>query len=417
MKPSGTPGTIGTHRSLLKDYAMNSGPTNSGEESGAPAAVRIAPSPGLYVHIPFCTVRCSYCDFHVASWREAIVHRYVDALLAELRLLEAEGFRPKTIFIGGGTPSTLPTSRWEELLGALADAFGGGLIEWTIEANPGTIDEEKARIARRWGVDRISTGAQTFDPAGLKVLGRDHGRETVAAAHALLREAGFQRQSLDLIVGWPGQTIASIEGDLEQVAAIDPDHISLYHLSYESGTALERRREHGRIVPLADDQVLSLARRALGGLRDAGYTRYEVSNLCRPGQESLHNLNYWQRGEYRGIGSGAASFDGARRWKNLPDVGAYLRAEGTPERVDEESVEGTSILEELIFLSLRLSSGLDLAEFERVAGRPLEEVCPHSLPELTDAGYLERGETHLRATERGFEVLDTVIVRLWEDCQ
>jgi len=375
-------------------------------------------SPGLYVHIPFCTVRCSYCDFHVAGFRAAIVVRYVDTLLGEARRLAEEGFRPRTIFIGGGTPSSLAARDWARLLEGLAGLFAGeGLLEWTVEANPGTVDREKALIARAAGVDRISTGAQTFDPAGLAVLGREHGAETVAAAHEILRRAGFERLSLDLILGWPGQTLESIERDLRRVEEIDPGHISLYHLSYEKGTLLERRRRAGVVEPLPDARAIRLARRALGGLSRAGYTRYEVSNLCRPGQASLHNLNYWQGGCYRGIGSGAASFDGARRWRNRPDVGAYLRAEGLPERVDEEVIDARTAVEELLLLSLRLAEGLDLERFRAAAGAPAEEALSGALEELSEAGLVRREAGRLRATERGFEVLDAVIVRLWEEHQ
>jgi oxygen-independent coproporphyrinogen-3 oxidase len=375
-------------------------------------------SPGLYVHIPFCTVRCSYCDFHVAGFRAAIVVRYVDTLLEEARRLAGEGFRPRTIFIGGGTPSSLAAAEWARLLEGLAALFAAdGLLEWTVEANPGTVDREKALIARAAGVDRISTGAQTFDPAGLRVLGREHGAETVAAAHETLRDAGFARLSLDLILGWPGQTIESVENDIRQVEAIDPGHLSLYHLSYEKGTLLERRRRAGLVEPLPDSRAIRLARCALGGLSRAGYTRYEVSNLCRPGQASLHNLNYWQGGSYRGIGSGAASYDGARRWRNRPDVGAYLRAEGLPERVDEEVIDAGTALEELLLLSLRLTEGLELERFRAAAGAPAEEALAGAIEELAEAGLLVREDGRLRATERGFEVLDAVIVRLWEDHQ
>ena len=389
--------------------------TNAGGEEGARGP---SLAPGLYVHIPFCTVRCSYCDFHVAGFRSAIVVRYVDTLLDEARRLAGEGFLPRTIFIGGGTPSSLAAAEWARLLEGLAELFAaGGLLEWTVEANPGTVDREKARIARAAGVDRISTGAQTFDPAGLAVLGREHGAETVAAAHRILRDAGFARLSLDLILGWPGQTIESVEGDLRQVEEIDPDHISLYHLSYEKGTLLERRRRAGLVEPLPDARAIRLARSALGGLSRAGYTRYEVSNLCRPGQVSLHNLNYWQGGTYRGIGSGAASFDGERRWRNRPDVGAYLRAEGLPERVDVEEIGAETALEELLLLSLRLADGLDLERFRAAAGAPADVVLAGALVELAEAGLLVREAGRLRATERGFEVLDAIIVRLWEEHQ
>ncbi|MGA1203822.1 MAG: radical SAM family heme chaperone HemW [Planctomycetota bacterium] len=374
-------------------------------------------APGLYVHVPFCTVRCSYCDFHVAGYRAAVAERYVDALLEELAALEGEGFRPRTIFIGGGTPSVLPPDAWGRLLRFLGRAFGGDdLEEWTVEANPGTIDREKAEIAREAGVDRISTGAQTFSAEGLQVLGREHGPEVVAGAHALLREAGFERLSLDLIIGWPGQTAAAVDEDLRRVREIDPGHVSLYHLSYEEGTALDRQRRAGRVEPLPDPEVITLARRALSGLREAGYARYEVSNLCRSGEESLHNLNYWLRGGYRGVGSGAANFAGGARWRNLADVGGYIRAGGRPERVDVEEIGAVGALEERLFLSLRLERGLDIAEFEERAGASLSAICGDAIDELVGDGLLVRGTDSLRATERGFEVLDAVILKLWDGC-
>lgn len=375
-------------------------------------------SPGLYAHIPFCSVRCSYCDFHVAGFREAVARKYVTALLAEADRLAETGFRPRTVFIGGGTPSSLPAPDWARLLEGFADRFRTpDLVEWTVEANPGTVDAEKARIALDAGVDRISTGAQTFDPEGLRVLGRQHASEEVAAAHATLREAGFRRLSLDLIVGWPGQTVSSVDTDLRAVRAIDPEHVSLYHLSYEDGTRLERQHRAGTVVPLADDSVLAVARRALGGLASAGYTRYEVSNLSRPGGAALHNLSTWRRGTYRGIGSGAASFDGRTRWRNRPDVGAYIRAEGSPERVDSERVDGHRALEEELFLSLRLTEGLDLGRLESRSAGAWSAERSSALAELLAAELVEVEEGRLRATERGFEVLDAVIVRLWEDCR
>lgn len=417
-----SPGTMATPRGDLPErYAMNQGSTNGGHRDRGPEKRCIGEetiSPGLYVHIPFCTVRCSYCDFHVASFRTQIASRYVDSLLTEADLLAAEGtFQPKTIFVGGGTPSVLSTPDWARLLQGLADRFGHSLLEWTVEANPGTIDLEKGELARSAGVNRISTGAQTFDPHGLAVLGREHGPDVVERAHEVLREAGFERLSLDLIIGWPGQTTPSLESDLQKLASIDPDHVSLYHLSYESGTMLERKRQRGAVTPLSDEDVIQLSRTALGGLERAGYTRYEVSNLSRPGEESLHNLNYWQRGLYRGLGSGAASFDGVCRFKNRPDVGAYIRSEGRPELVEVEEITPQTALEEIVFLSLRLSDGLSLKEFEARSGDSLLANCPESLEELIERGLLELTETHLRATERGFEVLDALILKIWEECQ
>jgi oxygen-independent coproporphyrinogen-3 oxidase len=374
-------------------------------------------SPGLYVHVPFCRSRCTYCDFHVESLRLPIVREYSRALIREIDLAGESGFTPRTIFVGGGTPSALEEQCWDDLLAALARNFGSGLQEWTVEANPESIDERKMEVALSHGVDRISTGAQTFDEKGLSLLGRRHDASRVIEVHRMMASVGVPRTSLDLIVGWPGQGLDSVRRDLAAVAEIDPDHVSLYHLSYEQGTWLHTMRSRGAIDPLHDEQCIEASRFFLDGLASQGYQRYEVSNLFKRGGASLHNLNYWQRGTYLGVGSGAASFLDGDRWKNRPDVSSYIRSRGRPERVAEETPDRFTAAVESIMLRLRLAEGLDLARWRRQEGYSLEQLCQGSLRQFAQQGLLIHEGDRIRISDSGFDLLDSILVALIEDLE
>ena len=390
--------------------------TNQGlarERSEAPNNL----SPGLYVHVPFCRSRCTYCDFHVASIRFPVMRDYVTALVSEITRHAALGFIPKTIFIGGGTPSALDLDSWDKLLGTLSDHFRSGLLEWTVEMNPESIDAEKIELALSHGVDRISTGAQTFDESGLSLLGRRHDAQRVFEVHQCMSELGVPRTSLDLIVGWPGQDSESVKKDLEAVSLIDPDHVSLYHLSYEQGTWLHKMLTRGSIEPLLDEACIDFSRQFLQGLAEQGYQRYEVSNLFKRGGESLHNLNYWQRGTYLGVGSGAASFHAGERWKNRPDVPAYISANGKPERVDVERPDGFSVVFERIMLGLRLIEGIDLAKIQAETGYDIIDRCSPHLRRYEQQGFLVCDGDAIRVTAKGFEILDAIIVELLEQLE
>ena len=377
----------------------------------------LSASPGLYVHVPFCRSRCTYCDFHVAAMRPGVMVDYVKALELEIGHVARSGFSPKTIFIGGGTPSALPQKQWDRLLGALADSFSDSLVEWTVEANPESIDCQKIKSALDFGVDRFSTGAQTFSEKGLSLMGRRHDADQVEVVHRWFGEMGVPRTSLDLIVGWPGQDFESIDQDLSAVEKVDPDHISLYHLSYESGTWLHAMRERGGLKPLLDETCIDFSNAFLSGLKAQGYSRYEVSNLEKRGGVSLHNLNYWQRGEYLGIGSGAASFLNGQRWKNRPDVAAYNSSDGIPERIDTEDPGVLDIVTELIMLQLRLSSGMNLQHFRNLTGHEFHDLCGGSLRNFKEKGFLVEEANHVFATHGGFDVLDSMILQFVEEAE
>ncbi len=349
--------------------------------------------------------------------RPGVVSEYVTCLVDEIRTLAETGFNPQTIFVGGGTPSALPIEQWNSLLGTLSQSFAGGLKEWTVEANPESLDRDKIQIALDLGVDRFSTGAQTFSEKGLSLLGRRHDAERVALVHQWFSEYRVPRTSLDLIVGWPGQDLESIDQDLDAVKSIDPDHISLYHLSYESGTWLHAMRERGGLKPLLDEKCIEFSNAFLKGLAIQGFQRYEVSNLHKRGGESLHNLNYWMRGEYMGVGSGAASFMAGKRWKNLPNVQAYISSGGLPDQVDVEIPDQQRTMTELIMLQLRLAVGLDIQSFSELTGYDFLEVCGESLRNFTEQGLLVQEANRIFASKIGFDLLDSIILQFVEDIE
>jgi oxygen-independent coproporphyrinogen-3 oxidase len=274
----------------------------------------------LYVHLPFCASRCGYCDFVTAVGRRADHARYVDALLAELALergLLADDV--ETVFLGGGTPTFTEPAALERLLAELPHAE-----ETTVEANPETVTPELAALLRRHGVDRVSLGAQTFQPALLRVLDRAAGPDDVRRAFAVLRDAGFDNVSLDLIYGIPGQTVADVERDLAEAIALEPEHISAYELEAKPGTRFTHA--HGAELERQAEAMESYFELVVATLTGAGYRWYETANFCRGDLRARHNLGYWLGHDYLGVGVGAVSTIGSLRWRNAPSVAGYLAA-------------------------------------------------------------------------------------------
>ena len=291
----------------------------------------------LYIHIPYCHSKCPYCDFnsHAASnWPE---QAYTEALITEMQARAAEpewrGHRVKTIFFGGGTPSLFAPRSIGALIEATETAFGvESSAEVTLEANPGTVDDEKLAGFRAAGVNRISFGAQSFNPAILKFLGRLHSAEDTRAAARAARRGGFARLNLDLIFAVPGQTTADVLHDIEEVVALEPDHISAYNLTFEEGTVFFAERKHGLIRELSNDDQAAIFSTVREEIPRRGFPMYEISNYAAPGHEARHNLTYWRAESYLGLGAGAHSFAqdvvedaaGGRRWWNEKAPSRYI---------------------------------------------------------------------------------------------
>jgi oxygen-independent coproporphyrinogen-3 oxidase len=356
----------------------------------------------LYVHIPFCARICPYCAFYKERADSSQTQRFCEALLREIEeVRDRFALRPETIFFGGGTPTALTTAQLEFLLGGLRDRLDlSGLVEWTLEANPGSVSPCKAELLRKMGVSRISLGVQSWDDELLKLLGREHNAAQAKASFQILREAEFANVSIDLMFGLPGQTLAQWEADLEKTIALRPDHISTYCLTYEEDTEFFLRHSRGefREDPESDAQFLKTAMRTL---ERAGYEHYEISNYARAGFASAHNRGYWAGHDYLGIGPSAFSTVGMRRWQNVCDYRAYA------DRVlaDESAVGSTEILTpemkraERIALALRTRDGISSSELE---------CWPNESREFIDLGLLREVNGNFLLTRRGKLLADSV---------
>jgi putative oxygen-independent coproporphyrinogen III oxidase len=356
----------------------------------------------LYVHIPFCARICPYCAFYKERADSAQTQRFCEALLREMEAVNDRfSLKPETIFLGGGTPTALTTAQLEFLLGGLRDRLDlSRLVEWTLEANPGSVSPRKAALLRAIGVSRLSLGAQSWDDELLKLLGREHNAAQAEASFHILREAGFANVSVDLMFGLPGQTLAQWTSDLEKTLSLQPDHISTYCLTYEEDTEFFLRHARGefREDPESDAQFLETAMRKLEA---AGYEHYEISNYARPGFASLHNRGYWAGDDYLGIGPSAFSTVGLRRFQNVCDYRAYS------DRIlaGESGVTTTEILTpemkrtERIALALRTRDGISSRELGS---------WPKESREFIDLGLLREVNGHFILTPRGKLLADSV---------
>jgi len=375
----------------------------------------------VYVHWPFCLAKCPYCDFnsHVRDGIDAA--RWGRALGAEIDHAAglAPGRRVASIFFGGGTPSLMPPSVVAAVIARVARHWPlADAVEITLEANPTSVEAGRFADFRAAGVNRVSLGVQAFDDAALRFLGRGHDADQARAAIDLAA-THFPRFSFDLIYARPGQTAAAWRRELAEAVDRAGDHLSLYQLTVEPGTRLERRVARGAVTPLGDDPAADLHDLTEDVLEGAGLPAYEISNYARPGGESRHNLAYWRAGDYLGVGPGAhgrltrAGRIEARTRLRAPERWlAAVEARGHA----SDGVETVAAAErpaEVAMMGLRLVEGIDLARFEARAGRPFDAaVSAAGLADLIAAGLIERDPTRVRATRRGRRLLDAVLARL-----
>lgn len=361
----------------------------------------------LYVHVPFCRSKCAYCAFHSAVRRPS--SSYVADIGTELRLRAPEGLPLKTLYVGGGTPTALGPRGLSALCATLRAAWrpdGPPPDEWTVEANPGTLSSEIACRLREAGVTRVSLGAQSFDPNALAVLGRTHDADAVGRAARTVRDAGIGSLGLDLIAGVPGMSTAAWTHTLQSAIALDPDHLSVYALTVEPGTPLERAVDEGRLQMPSDDAQLDALAQAEALLARHGYRRYEISNYAREGSECRHNLAVWRGEDYLGVGPAAASRWGRSRWTNAPDLDAWhaALADGRLPPCDAETLEPDEDAAERFLTGLRLAEGV-LPELADEQGRRWDS----RLRALARVGVVETfGDGRWRLTARGREVADAV---------
>jgi oxygen-independent coproporphyrinogen III oxidase len=358
---------------------------------------------GLYVHIPFCSSRCSYCDFATGLYESELAERYVAALIEELKTSRHRGEPVDTIYFGGGTPSLLAPSELDRILATVHEQFAIDRdSEVTLEINPGSVTREKLESFRNLGINRASFGAQTFDDAELAKLGRSHSAADALKTFADLRDAGFDNISFDLIAGLPGQTLDGWQRNIEQALALRPEHLSFYLLEVHSGTPLAEHIRRG-LQPVPDDDLAGVMYQWM--LDEAfGYEHYEISNLCRPGFYSRHNVKYWTAEPYYGFGCSAHSYDGRmRRWSNHRDVLKYVETieSGTSPIVEEQELSETDVRAEALFLGLRLMRGVDVRRYRESFGVDLRAQHAADLDRFHEAGLLEFDGDLIRLTRTG----------------
>lgn len=373
----------------------------------------------LYVHIPYCDSKCPYCDFNsyaAKRWPEA---DYVAALIHELHYRRDEphwrGQQIRTVFFGGGTPSLFAPQSIGALLEAAASLFGMEAdCEVTLEANPGTVDRSRFCGLASAGVNRVSLGAQSFDPRMLAFLGRIHTAEQTRRAVDAARRAGIGNLSLDLIFAIPGQGTTGVLSDIAAAVELAPEHISAYNLTFEEGTAFGSALRSGRIKPLAEEEQAVMYAAVRGELPRRGYRMYEISNYAPPGREARHNLTYWRAESYLGIGAGAHSYgqEGARgrRWWNERSPAIYVERalrDGIAE-AGGEALDETVSAAEFAFLNLRLRQGMSLARFRERFGWDALEYFASRIRRLIEGGLLLTDGDRLRLSERGLEVADSI---------
>ncbi|MCJ7510205.1 MAG: radical SAM family heme chaperone HemW [Dehalococcoidia bacterium] len=380
-------------------------------------------SVSLYLHIPFCQSKCSYCDFNSYAGLESLIAPYVSALIAEMGLWQqpSQHMSVATVFVGGGTPSLLPLSEVERIVTALRQRFRlAADAEVSCEANPGTIDRPYLQGLRSLGVNRLSLGVQSFHDDELATLGRIHTAAEAREAYHTARQAGFDNVNLDLIYGLPCQTMTAWQHTVREAIALQPDHLSLYALSLDEGTPLADAVAQGRLPPPDADLAADMYLWAEDALAAAGYQHYEISNWTLPGRQCRHNLAYWLNEPYLGLGAGAHSCLGGFRFANVKDPRRYIPLVEESAKSDGRLAEGLApflaglghiasaeqmtparAMAETVVLGLRLVEGLPLEGFRRRFGQELMSVYGPQGEELEGLGLLERVDGCLRLTPRG----------------
>ena len=362
---------------------------------------------GIYIHIPFCRTRCSYCDFATGAYEGALAERYIRALSSEIKTFGATQDSPDvdTIYFGGGTPSLLTPAQVAHILEAVHERFRVTPdAEVTMEMNPGTLTLHSLREFRQLGINRASFGAQTFDDSELKRLGRTHTAADVRRTISDLREANFTNVSFDLIAGLPAQTVPAWSRNLIEALKLRPEHLSFYILEVHEGTPLADQIRRGAQPRPDDDLAAEMYRMMLEQSSLAGYEHYEISNLCLPGFESRHNTKYWTGDAVYGFGCSAHSYDGRRtRWSNERDAARYtalIEAGDTP-IVETTELDEQEARSESIFLGLRLMRGVNLAEHQARFGKDLRDEYADDLMRLSEAGLIEMDDNLMRLTASG----------------
>jgi len=379
---------------------------------------------GLYIHVPFCLRKCAYCDFYSIPVTPTLADAYAEALLAEIRersrnpgagIQEPESWSQnivETIYFGGGTPSLLPPAQVGRILEEAAKYFSlSGDCEITLEANPGTVNFENLKGFRAAGINRLSLGAQSFSDEELTLLGRLHKRREILEAVAAILRAGLENFGLDLIFGISGQTSGSWQRSLQEALALSPSHLSCYLLQMDESVPLARLIAEGSLEGLSEDEEADLYEVTVETLTESSFHHYEIANFALPGRECRHNINYWKQGEYLGMGPGAVSFIDGRRYRNMPDVQAYIEnlSQGdSPPREELETMGERELAAEALMLGLRMTAGVDVEKFEERYGVSVFERFGEAIRKGLEDGLLEYQKPILKLTRKGLFLSNSV---------
>jgi len=364
-----------------------------------------------YVHIPFCTQICYYCDFSKVFIKNQPVDSYLEHLLEEFKSYDIQ--KLSTLYIGGGTPTALSAPQLEVLLNGLTKNLDLSVLEeLTIEANPGDLDADKIAVLKNSAVNRVSLGVQTFDDKMLKKIGRSHLEKDIYENIDRLKLAGFDNISIDLIYALPGQTMEQVKENVAKAIGLDIPHMSLYSLILENHTVFMNRMRRGKLPLPKEELEAEMFEYIISELERAGFEHYEISNFSKPDFESRHNLMYWDNAEYYGIGAGASGYVNGVRYKNHGPIRHYLSAveEGNA-RITEEHLSQKEQMEEEMFLGLRKKSGVSMARFEEKFGRSFDGLYGEIVKNLVQQGLMQIEGDRVRMTKRGLFLGDTVAER------
>jgi oxygen-independent coproporphyrinogen-3 oxidase len=372
----------------------------------------------LYIHVPYCVGKCPYCGFYSTPYVSQEADNFISAfnIEADICRKKVSSRHIGSIYMGGGTPTILSLDQIKRLIDVVKRCFTFEHgVEFTVEANPGTLTGRYLACLLEQGVNRLSLGVQSFSDKVLQTLGRIHTVAQALDAFRCARTAGFKNIGIDLIFGILGQTAGEWEQTIDAARALKPEHLSIYSLSLDKGSQFAQLANRNGFVLLEDEIVARMYEQAVRLLSSAGYDRYEVSNFSLPGFACAHNQHYWRRGGYLGLGPGASSFLDEKRYENIADSAEYARRlfKDLPVRAFEETVEADSAARETLLLGLRTVEGVDLRRFGRQFGAALLSQIKEKARPLESAGLLTIADEHLYLTDRGFLLLDEVLKRLY----
>lgn len=364
----------------------------------------------LYIHIPFCDQKCYYCDFPSFAGKSDLKDRYIDALNKEIEETSKE-YIIDTIFIGGGTPSSLSSNQLEKLLSKVNSFKFASDIEFTVECNPGSISEEKLNVMKKYGVNRLSMGLQAVQNSLLKGIGRIHSYEVFTENFNLARKCGFDNINVDLMFALPNQKVSEWKKSLEVIISLTPEHISAYSLIIEEGTRFYKLYEQDKLRLPSEDEEREMYHLAKDLLKKNGYQQYEISNYSKSGLECRHNIAYWKMNNWLGLGSAGSSYINGERFTNFSNIEKYIECmENSKSARDEYNVNSENEnIEEFMFMGLRLIEGISENEFRTRFNKSIDDIYKEKIKKFVDMGLLIRDERSIRLSGKGIEYSNNVM--------